>query len=128
MSAVGFAIEGVLGQLPEPVGTDRVVGGIGVGHGVYEGAARVVIDFDDLFLLQAGEVLVTPATMESFNAMLHLVGAIVTDHGSYACHTAIMARELGFPAVVGTVNATSRIANGARIRVDANSGEVTVIG
>ena len=128
MSSVGFCVDGVLGELSAPGGDDRLVMGIGAGSGSYEGLARVVIDFEDLFLLEPGEVLVTPSTMESFNAMLHLVGAIVTDHGSFASHAAIMARELGFPAVVGTVDATRRIRTGAYVRVDASSGEVTVLG
>jgi phosphohistidine swiveling domain-containing protein len=71
--------------------------------------------------------MVTKSTGEAFNSMLHLVGGIVTDHGSYACHAAIMAREIGFPAVVGTVNATQRIATGDRIRVDGSKGNVTIL-
>ena len=69
----------------------------------------MVHNFEDLFDMEEGDVLVTPATGEAFNAMIHLVGAIVTDHGSFACHAAIMARELGFPAVVGTTNGSFRI-------------------
>jgi len=127
MSAIGFTIEGVLGQMPEATGTDDNIVGIGIGASTFEGRARVVLDFEDLFTLEPGEVLVTPATMESFNAMLHLVGAIVTDHGSYASHAAIMARELGMPAVVGTVDATRRISTGDLVRVNAPTGEVTIV-
>ena len=64
---------------------------------------------------------------EAFNAIIHLVGAIVTDHGSFASHAGIVAREMGFPAVVGTTNATSRIPAGAIVRVDGDAGEVTVL-
>ena len=70
----------------------------------------------------------TAATGESFNAFLALVGAIVTDHGSFASHAAIMGREMGFPAVVGTVDATTRISNGVQVRVDGDAGTVTIIG
>jgi rifampicin phosphotransferase len=77
--------------------------------------------------VQEGDVLVTPATGESFNAFLHLVGAIVTDHGSFASHAAIMGREMGFPTVVGSVNATSRIPAGAIVRVDGEAGSVTIV-
>jgi pyruvate,water dikinase len=77
--------------------------------------------------LAEGDVLVTSATGESFNAFLHLVGAIVTDHGSFASHAAIMGREMGFPAVVGTVNGTSRIPHGAIVRVDGAAGTVEVV-
>ncbi len=127
MSAFGFMIDGILGELPMPAGDTSTVFGIPVGTTTYEGRAHVVHDFEDLFKLEAGDVLVTPATGEAFNSMIHLVGAIVTDHGSFACHAAIMARELGFPAVVGTTNGSRRIPHGSRVRVDGRSGQVTVL-
>ncbi len=128
MSALGFYIDGVLGDVQTPIGDDNVVVGVGGSGGVYEGPARLVRNFDDLFNLQEGDVLVTTATGESFNAFLSLIGAAVTDHGSFASHAAIMGREMGFPAVVGTVDATRRIANGVMVRVDGNAGTVTIIG
>ena len=64
--------------------------GIGGSGGVYEGPARLVRNFDDLFDLQEGDVLVTSATGEAFNAFLSLLGAAVTDHGSFASHAAII--------------------------------------
>jgi len=128
MSALGFYIDGVLGDLQTPVGDDNVVVGIGGSGGVYEGPARLVRNFDDLLTIEEGDVLVTSATGESFNAFLSLVGAAVTDHGSFASHAAIMGREMGFPAVVGTVDATHRIANGLIVRVDGDAGTVTILG
>ena len=128
MSALGFYIDGVLGDVQTPIGDDNVVVGIGGSGGVYEGPARLVRNFDDLFDVQEGDVLVTTATGESFNAFLSLIGAAVTDHGSFASHAAIMGREMGFPAVVGTVDATSRIANGVMVRVDGDAGTVTILG
>ena len=127
MSSVGFMIDGILGELPEAVGDTTMIQGVPVGTTVYEGRAHVVHNFEELFDLEEGDVLVTGATGEAFNAMIHLVGAIVTDHGSFACHAAIMARELGFPAVVGTTNGSHRIPHGARVRVDGRSGQVHVL-
>lgn len=127
MSALGFYIEGVLGEAESPMGDADLIIGIGGSSGSYEGPARIVRNFDDLLNLEQGEVLVTSATGESFNAFLHLVGAIVTDHGSFASHAAIMGREMGFPAVVGTVDGTRRIPNGALVRVDGSAGTVVVI-
>lgn len=127
MGAIGFAIEGVLGEMEEAAGDKTTVVGIGANKGVYEGKVHLVQSYEDLFSMEKGDVLVTPATGEAFNAMLHLVGAIVTDHGSFACHAGIVAREAGFPAVVGCVDASSRLTHGARVRVDGTAGEVTVL-
>jgi pyruvate,water dikinase len=127
MSAFGFAIQGVLGEAESPSGDHALVIGIGGSAGHFEGPACVVRNFDDLWKLAEGDVLVTSATGESFNAFLHLVGAIVTDHGSFASHAAIMGREMGFPAVVGTVNGSSRIPHGAVVRVDGKAGTVEVV-
>jgi phosphohistidine swiveling domain-containing protein len=124
MAAFGFMVNGVLGEADAPAGDLTTVIGIAGSPGVYEGPARIVRNFDDLWGLEDGEILVTPATGESFNSFLHFVGAIVTDHGSFASHAAIMGREMGFPTVVGCVDATRRIATGTRIRVDGNTGTV----
>lgn len=88
---------------------------------------HLVSSIDDLFEIQQGDVLVAQTTGEAFNSMIHLVGAIVTDHGSYISHAAIVARECGLPAVVGCINATQRLQQGQRVRVDGGSGEVTVL-
>jgi pyruvate,water dikinase len=127
MGSVMFAIDGVLGEHEHPLGDDTTIVGIPVSDGIYEGRARVVRSIDDLWNLEQGDVLVALATSESFNTMLHLVGAIVTNHGSHSSHAAIVSKEMGIPAVVGTVNGTERIRDGARVRVDGSAGEVTVL-
>jgi phosphohistidine swiveling domain-containing protein len=127
MSAVGFVIDAILGQLAEPSGDDRTINGIGVGDQVAEGRARIVRDIDDLLSIEEGDVIVASATGEAFNAVLHLVAGIVTDHGSHACHAAIVAREMGFPAIVGTVDGSRRIKDGDRVRLDGSKGEVLVL-
>lgn len=104
---------------------ERLVRGISASSGVYEGTARVVLTIDDLDLVEPGDVLVALTTAESANCALSFAGAVVTDHGGALSHAAIMAREYGIPAVVGTREATSRIPDGARIRVDGTAGEVT---
>jgi phosphohistidine swiveling domain-containing protein len=127
-NSLGFMImAGILGELDEPVGDDVLIGGISAAAGVYEGPARHISEIDDLFLIEPGDVLVAATTGEAFNSFIHLLGAIVTDHGSFASHAGIVAREMGFPAVVGTTNATSRIPAGARVRVDGNAGEIHVL-
>lgn len=127
MGAVGFMIDGILGQLDQSTGTENSIVGIGItGHSA-EGRARLIHTLDDLLEIEPGDIVVAKATGESFNSVLHLVGGIVTDHGSHACHAAIVAREMGFPAVVGTVDGSTRIPDGARVRVDGPTGEVTVL-
>lgn len=128
MSALGFYLGGIFGEIEAPMGDDLTIIGIGGSEGVYEGPARIVRNFDDLLDLQEGDVLVTTATGESFNAFLALVGAVVTDYGSFISHAAIMAREMGFPAVVATIDATTRIGNGMLVRVDGSAGTVTIVG
>ncbi len=68
------------------------------------------------------------STTEAFNILLPLLGGIVTDNGGLLPHAAIVAREYGIPGVVGTREATERIATGVRVRVDGDAGEVTVLG
>ena len=67
------------------------------------------------------------STSAAFNFVLPLVGAIVTDRGGLMSHAAIVAREYGLPGVVGCMVATKTIPDGARVRVDADKGEVTIV-
>lgn len=127
MSSVGFLIDGILGQKEVPEGDDTTIIGIPGASGVVEGPVRIVRSIDELFDLEPGDVLVTPTTGEAFNSMLHLVSAIVTDHGSFASHAAIVSREMGIPAVVGTSDGTRRLASANRVRVDGTTGQVTIL-
>lgn len=120
-------IEAILGQLDEAAGDGSLIVGLGGNGGVREGVAHLISDIDDMMDIQDGEIVIASATSEAFNCVLHLVGGIVTDHGSYACHAAIVAREMGIPAVVGTVDGTKRIKNGDRIQVDGTKGEVRIL-
>ena len=106
---------------------ENMLRGLAASGGVYEGPARRVsgpVDFDRIV---EGDVLVTESTTEAFNILLPLLGAIVTDSGGLLSHSAIVAREYGIPGVVGTRTATDRIADGTRVRVDGDAGEVTVL-
>jgi pyruvate,water dikinase len=127
MSSVGFLIDGVLGQKEAPEGDATTIVGIPGSQGVVEGPVRLIRSIDDLFELEDGDVLVAPTTGEAFNSMLHLVSAMVTDHGSFASHAAIVSREMGIPAVVGTCDGTKRLELAKRVRVDGTTGEVTIL-
>ena len=72
-------------------------------------------------------MLVTRNTGPSFNVVLPLLGAIVTDRGGQLSHAAIVAREYGIPAVVGTREATTMFPDGALVRVDGDKGIVELV-
>ncbi len=112
---------------PPPRVTAKSVTGLAVSGGHYEGRARTVLGEADFGKLEQGDVLVARTTSPTFNVVLPLLGAIVTDRGGQLCHAAIVAREYGIPGVVGTKEATKVIADGARVRVDGDTGEVTVL-
>lgn len=124
--AVGMFLQALFTE-PEARSTPSMVSGLSVSPGVYEGVARVVLDEADFDKIQRGDVLVTRSTSPYFNVVLPLLGAIVTDRGGQLCHAAIVAREYGIPGVVGTKDACRLIPNGARVRVDGGSGQVTVL-
>jgi pyruvate,water dikinase len=92
--------------------------------GVVEGIARVIASPEQGDRLGAGEILVTTLTNVGWTPMFPRAAAIVTDIGAPLSHAAIVARELGIPAVVGTRNATMRLRDGDRIRVDGERGTV----
>jgi rifampicin phosphotransferase len=106
----------------------KSVAGLPVHPGVYEGPARIINGPQDFNRLQQGDVLVTRNTGPAFNVVLPLLGAIVTDRGGQLSHAAIVAREYGIPAVVGTHAATTTFADGARVRVNGDIGVVELLG
>jgi phosphohistidine swiveling domain-containing protein len=128
MMAAAFAALGALFGSSEAVHEERTLRGLAASRGVYEGPARRVSHPSEFDRIVRGDVLVTESTTEAFNILLPLLGAIVTDSGGLLSHSAIVAREYGIPGVVGTREATERIADGVRVRVDGNAGEVTVLG
>ena len=127
MRAIGIALNALFGS-SEAKQEAHKLRGLAASRGVYEGPARRVSQPSEFDRIVRGDVLVTESTTEAFNILLPLLGAIVTDSGGLLSHSAIVAREYGIPGVVGTREATVRIADGARVRVDGNAGEVTVLG
>jgi pyruvate,water dikinase len=107
---------------------EKVFYGLAASKGVYEGPARRVSGPSEFGRIVKGDVLVTESTTEAFNILLPLLGGIVTDNGGLLSHAAIVARECGIPGVVGTREATERIRDGDRLRVDGDAGEVRVLG
>jgi pyruvate,water dikinase len=96
--------------------------------GVVEGPVRVLTSVDQGAVeLQPGDVLVTAVTNVGWTPLFPRAAAVVTDIGAPLSHAAIVARELGIPAVVGTGNATDRLGTGDRVRVDGERGTVDVL-
>jgi pyruvate, water dikinase len=96
--------------------------------GVAEGRARVILEIERLGELEPGEILVAPVTSPSWTPVFGKIAAAVSDIGGIMSHAAIVAREYGLPAVVGTGNATARIKTGDRLRVDGDRGTVAILG
>ena len=101
--------------------------GFGVSPGVYEGPVRLIRNVEELPSVQQGEVLVASSTGSTFNVVLPLIGALVTERGGVLSHAAIVSREYGLPGVVGCVGATTKLTTGMRVRVDGDKGEVWTI-
>ena len=101
--------------------------GMAASPGLVEGIARVLRSPDDLHLIQQGEILVTPVTAPSWAPIFGKIAATVTDIGGMMSHAAIVCREYGLPAVTGTGTGSSKIKTGQRLRVDGNTGKVTIL-
>ena len=125
--AIDAAIREIF-NVPVQKAAPKSVAGLPVHPGVYEGPARIINGPQDFNRLQQGDVLITRNTGPSFNVVLPLLGAIVTDRGGQLSHAAIVAREYGIPAVVGTLVATTTFADGARVRVNGDKGVVELVG
>jgi pyruvate, water dikinase len=95
--------------------------------GQVEGVARVVRSIDELADVRDGEILVCGSTSPAWAAIFSKITATVTDVGGVMSHAAIVCREYGLPAVVGTGRATSQIRTGQTIKVDGTAGVVTLV-
>ncbi len=97
--------------------------GRAVGNRIATGTARIIANSAQIGQFQSGEVLVTDSTTPDWEPIMRQAAAIVTNRGGRTCHAAIVAREFGIPAIVGTENATERLTSGALITVSCAEGE-----
>ena len=107
--------------------TGAVLRGIGASTGQVTATARVLGGPADFGRLQPGDVLVASITTPAWTSLFAMAAAVVTDIGGPLSHSSIVAREYGIPAVLGTNVATRRIPDGARVRVDGDTGTVTLL-
>jgi phosphohistidine swiveling domain-containing protein len=109
-----------------PEKADEVVG-LGASSGVIEGTARVVMSLDDADQVEDGEVLVCRMTNPAWVVLFTKITGLVTEAGGAVSHPAVVAREFGIPAVVGTSDGTQRIRSGDRVRVNGTTGTVEIL-
>ncbi|MFU8877050.1 MAG: phosphoenolpyruvate synthase [Wenzhouxiangellaceae bacterium] len=97
--------------------------GRAIGQRIGQGKARVVADIADMHEVEAGDILVTDMTDPDWEPVMKRSAAIVTNRGGRTCHAAIIARELGIPAVVGCADATKKIRHGDEVTVSCAEGD-----
>ena len=97
--------------------------GRAIGHKIGSGTVRVVADASEMARVKKGDVLVTDMTDPNWEPVMKLAAAIVTNRGGRTCHAAIIARELGIPAVVGCGDATRRLKDGQAVTVSCSEGD-----
>ncbi|MBT5923080.1 MAG: phosphoenolpyruvate synthase [Cellvibrionales bacterium] len=104
-----------------------LVEGRSIGQRIGAGPVRIVDSIDDMDQVQAGDVLVTDMTDPDWEPVMKRASAIVTNRGGRTCHAAIIARELGIPAVVGCIDATEQLAAGTDVTVSCAEGDTGFI-
>jgi pyruvate,water dikinase len=109
------------------LGAGDVIAGMPGCPGQAEGIARVVLDSNDPFALEPGDILVAPITDPSWTPLFVPAAGVVVDVGAPLSHAIIVSRELGIPCVISATGATRRIPHGARVRVDGSTGVVTIL-
>jgi pyruvate, water dikinase len=143
---IEWAKDGVDGQLyiiqarPETVASQRsgdfyetynlkgrgttIVTGRAVGEKIASGRTRRIATARDLAAFKPGEILVAPATSPDWEPVMKIAAGVITDKGGRTCHAAIVARELGIPAVVGATHATEKLKTGTNITISCAEGDV----
>ena len=100
-----------------------LVEGRAIGQRIGQGTARVIMSADQMAVIQPGDVLITEITDPDWEPIMKRAAAIVTNRGGRTCHAAIVARELGIPAVVGCEQATNKISDGQLVTVSCAEGD-----
>ncbi|QWG22140.1 phosphoenolpyruvate synthase [Bradyrhizobium sediminis] len=101
-----------------------VVTGRAVGEKIAAGRTRRIAGARDLSNFKPGEILVAPATSPDWEPIMKIAAGIITDKGGRTCHAAIVARELGIPAVVGATHATEKLKTGTNVTISCAEGDI----
>lgn len=125
---MGVTLAAVTMLEPDVDRPDVALTGLGIGSDPYRGTARVAHDAGEAVAnMQPGDILVAAWTAPSFNAVFAIAGGVVIQEGGLLCHAAVMARELGIPAVIGCSKAMTDITDGDEIEVDPETGTVKIL-
>jgi pyruvate,water dikinase len=101
-----------------------IVTGRAVGEKIASGRTRRIAGARDLAAFKAGEILVAPATSPDWEPVMKIAAGVITDTGGRTCHAAIVARELGIPAVVGATHATDKLKTGTSVTISCAEGDI----
>ena len=101
-----------------------IVTGRAVGEKIASGRTRRIATARDLAAFRPGEILVAPATSPDWEPVMKIAAGVITDKGGRTCHAAIVARELGIPAVVGATHATEKLKTGTNVTISCAEGEI----
>src|SRR3990172_4385916 len=112
---------------PQEQSEDRLLRGTGACAGMGRGPARIVVALEDFARVQSGDVVVCPSSNPSWVPLFGIIAGLVTNTGGVLSHAAVVAREFGVPAVVGTGVATERLRDGQLVEVDGTAGEVRLL-
>jgi phosphohistidine swiveling domain-containing protein len=112
---------------PRYASTELEIRGTGASAGIVRGPARVTLSQSDFGAVQAGDIIVCPSSNPSWVPLFAIAGGLITDTGGVLSHAAVVAREFALPAVVGTGDATQRIADGRLVELDGTSGIVRLL-
>ena len=105
----------------------RIILGTGASAGIVRGTARLTFQPSEFARIQAGDIIVCPSSNPSWVPVFEIAGGLVTNTGGVLSHAAVVAREFGLPAVVGTGDATTRIADGQMLEIDGTLGIVRLL-
>ena len=101
-----------------------IVAGRAVGEKIVSGPTRRIATARDLAAFKPGEILVAPSTSPDWEPVMKIAAGVITDKGGRTCHAAIVARELGIPAVVGATHATERLKTGTNVTISCAEGDI----
>lgn len=111
----------------EETGAADELKGVGSSAGIVRGPARVVLDQDGFGRIQPGDIIVCPSSNPSWVPVFTIAAGLITNTGGVLSHAAVVAREFGLPAVTGTRDATTRIADGRLVEIDGTAGTVRLL-